>query len=168
MTDKENADAILEALKSKHQNEIWASELSLSSGARRCDFWSLHPHASKGYLARAYEIKVSRSDFKRDSAIKQRQARLFSDEFYYVTPPSLIKKEEVPDWAGLMTWCPENGWKCPVSAPRRDKDAPSWELVVSIMRCSGEIRRDTDLLKSEIKILKSQNERYLKKLTGRS
>ena len=41
-----------------------------------------------------------------------------------------------------------------ISAPRRDKDAPSWELVVSIMRNSGEIRRDTDLLRNENSILK--------------
>ena len=82
MTDAEKTEAILTALKERCRNEIWAVELALSSGARRCDFWSLHPHASKGYLARAYEIKVSRSDFKRDTSIKQRQARLFSDEFY--------------------------------------------------------------------------------------
>ncbi len=167
MTDAEKSEAILEALKAKHNREIWATELAFSGGARRCDFWSLHPHASKGYLARAYEIKVSRADFRRDNAVKQRQARLFSDEFYYVTPPGLITKDEVPDWAGLWTWCPDAGWKCPMTAPRRDKDAPSWELVVSIMRCSGDIRRDTDIMKARIAQLETTNDMLSRKLTGR-
>lgn len=158
MTDAEKTEAILGVLKEKHANDIWAVELALSSGARRCDFWALSTYASKGYLARAYEIKVSRADFRRDSHVKQRQARLFSDEFYYVTPPGLIGKEEVPDWAGWYTWCPEAGWKCPVSAPRRDKDAPSWELVVSIIRNSGDIRRDTAVMRDRIKALESQVE----------
>lgn len=166
MTDAEKAEGILNALKDRCRSEIWAVELAMSSGARRCDFWSLHPHAGKGYLARAYEIKVSRADFRRDNAIKQREARLFSDEFYYVTPPGLITKEEVPDWAGLWEW-DGNKWKCQISAPRRDKDAPSWELVVSIMRNSGDVRRDTDVMQARIKALEAQTDRLLRCLTGR-
>ena len=153
MGAKETTAEILEALKKRCTNLIWAEELAMSSGARRCDFWSLHPHASKGYRACAYEIKVSRQDYKRDNWAKQRDARLFSDEFWYVTPKGLLKIEELPDWAGLMEW-DGSRFSVPISAPRRDKDAPSWELVVSIMRNSGDIRRDTDLLKDEIKRLK--------------
>ena len=160
MSDAEKTEAILEALKARHQKEIWATELALSSGARRCDFWVLHPHASKGYRAVAYEIKVSRADFRRDTYAKQRDARLFSDEFWYVTPPGLVKPEEIPDWAGLRELNIETGqWKAPVSAPRRDKDAPSWELVVSIMRNSGDIRRDTAVMRDRIASLEHQLER---------
>lgn len=167
MSDTDKTEAILEALKQRHRAEIWAVELALSSGARRCDFWSLHPHASKGYLARAYEIKVSRSDFRRDTPKKQRDARLFSDEFYYVTPPGLVNVDEVPDWAGLMEWDGER-WRVPISAPRRDKDAPSWELVVSIMRNSGDIRRDTAVMRDRIKMLEAQCDRLMRKQTGRT
>jgi hypothetical protein len=162
MSDKLKTDAILTALKERHSKEIWCEELAMSSGARRCDFWVLHPHASKGYRATAYEIKVSRADFKRDTRAKQRDARLFSDEFYYVTPPGLIKLEEVPDWAGLLE-ISEGRWKYISPAPRRDKDAPSWELVVSIMRNSGEVRRDTDLLNQQIRYLKAENEKWRKR-----
>ena len=166
MTDAEKTEGILAALKAKHRSEIWAVELALSSGARRCDFWSLHPHASKGYLARAYEIKVSRSDYRRDTPRKQRDARLFSDEFYYVTPPGLIEVDELPDWAGLMTWDGDR-WRVPLSAPRRDKDAPSWELVVSIMRNSGDVRRDTQVMRDRIRMLEQSNDRLSRQLTGR-
>tara|TARA_Y100001001_G_C7916971_1_gene277288 strand:- start:4 stop:543 length:540 start_codon:yes stop_codon:yes gene_type:complete len=160
MSDKLKAAFILDALKGRHTKEIWCEELALSSGARRCDFWVLHPHASKGYRATAYEIKVSRADFKRDTRAKQRDARLFSDEFYYVTPPGLIKLEEVPDWAGLLEISEDGRWKYISPAPRRDKDAPSWELVVSIMRNSGEVRRDTDLLRQRIAALEAENMRW--------
>jgi len=152
MTAKEKTEAILEALKQRHRNEIWCLELAMSSGARRCDFWVLHPHASKGYRAVAYEVKVSRSDYKRETPQKQRDARLFSDEFYYVTPPGLLKPEEIPDWAGLIE-ISEDNWRYISRAPRRDKDAPSWDLVVSIMRNSGDTRRDTDLLRQRVKSL---------------
>lgn len=168
MTDAEKTAAILEALKAKAGfKEIWATELALSSGARRCDFWKLHPHASRGYLATAHEIKVSRADFRRDHHFKQRDARLFSDLFYYVTPVGLVKKDEVPDWAGLMEWQGDDKFKFVVEAPRRDKDAPSWELVVSIMRNSGEVRRDTDVLRDQVAYWKNTAERLGRQLTGR-
>lgn len=165
MTDAEKTEAILAVLKDNHRMDIWVTELAFSGGARRCDLWTLSPHRSKGYLARAYEIKVSRADWKRDHAIKQRQARLFSDEFYYVTPPGLIKKEEVPDWAGLIEidFGPERPTtRFPVTAPHRDKDAPSWELVVAIMRYSGEARRDTQILQDRIRLLEQQNSRLMR------
>ena len=150
MTDAEKTAAIMELLKSRARGLIWAEELAIASGARRCDFWTLHPHRGKGYYATAHEVKVSRSDYRRDTYEKQREARLFSDAFYYVTPTGLLKEGELPDWAGLMEW---DGERLKVSreAPHRDKDAPTWELVVSIMRNSGDIRRDTDLLRAQLK-----------------
>ncbi|BCH56044.1 hypothetical protein RvVAR031_36540 [Agrobacterium vitis] len=134
---------------------IWASELALSSGARRCDFWTIAPWPSKGYLATAYEIKISRADFKRDTHGKQREARLFSDRFYYATPAGLLKPEEIPDWAGLIE-ITDGKQKIIVAAPIRDKDAPSWELIVSLLRNSGRIRRDADLVKKERDMLRSK------------
>lgn len=128
---------------------IWATELSLSTGARRCDFWTIAPWQSKGYLATAYEIKVSRADFRRDNYEKQREARLFSDRFYYVTPVGLLKSMEIPDWAGLVEVDETRQRRIVVPAPLRDKDAPSWELIVSLLRNSGQIRRDADLVRKE-------------------
>ncbi|NLS27951.1 hypothetical protein S2M10_29530 [Sphingomonas sp. S2M10] len=148
------ADDILRALaETCDRSMIWASELALSSGARRCDFWTLAPCQSKGYAATAYEIKVSRADFRRDTPAKQREARLFSDRFYYATPPGLLKPDEVPDWAGLIEVDPEaeqfKRRRIIVQAPLRDKDAPSWELIVSLLRCSGTIERDSDMIREQ-------------------
>lgn len=139
---------ILAALVGEQRDCIWASELAFDGGARRCDFWTISANSSAGFQAIAYEIKISRADFKRDTHAKQRQARLFSDRFYYVAPKGLIKSEELPDWAGLYEY--EAGrLSMRVPAPHRDKDAPTWQLVVSLIRNSGEIRRDTDLLRKE-------------------
>lgn len=144
---------ILAALVNMQDDAIWASELAFDGGARRCDFWTISANSSAGFQAVAYEIKVSRSDFKRDTHAKQRQARLFSDRFYYVAPQGLIRTEEVPDWAGLYEFS-DGKLSMKVPAPHRDKDAPTWQLVVSLIRNSGEIRRDTDLMRKENAMLK--------------
>lgn len=139
---------IIAALVASQDDAIWASELAFDGGARRCDFWTISANSSAGFQAVAYEVKISRADFKRDHHMKQRQARLFSDRFYYVAPKGLIRSEELPDWAGLIEF--EAGvLSRKVDAPHRDKDAPTWQLVVSLIRNSGEIRRDTDLLRKE-------------------
>lgn len=139
---------ILDALVAKTGDSIWASELAFDGGARRCDFWTISANGSTSFSATAYEIKVSRADFRRDTHTKQRQARLFSDRFYYVAPKGLIKPDELPDWAGLMEFS-EGALSMRVPAPHRDKDAPTWQLVVSLIRNSGEIRRDTDIMRKE-------------------
>lgn len=56
------------------------------------------------YKSIAYEIKVSRGDFKREIANTRKNADLFAmvDEFYYVCPAALIDKKEVPPPAGLI------------------------------------------------------------------
>ncbi|MEW9535664.1 MmcB family DNA repair protein [Agrobacterium radiobacter] len=145
------------------ESMIWASELALSTGARRCDFWTIAPWQSKGYLATAYEIKVSRADYRRDTHEKQREARLFSDRFYYVTPAGMLKTHEIPDWAGLIE-ISEGTRKIIVPAPLRDKDAPSWELIVSLLRNSGQIRRDADLIRKERDSLRYQVRKAAEKI----
>lgn len=138
---------IEELLQRLHQKDIWFQELRLSSGfglQGRIDFLAINPGPATGNRATSYEIKVSRSDFRRDSHKKQRGARLYADEFYYIAPVGIIPHEEVPDWAGLM----EVEWKVrsygrrepylavttPIRAPKRDKDSPSWGLVCSLIR----------------------------------
>lgn len=109
---------------------------------RSIDLWVIEAAATKGCPATSYEIKVSRADFQKDikQPLKQRGARLFSDQFYFVTPPGLLRPEEIPDWAGLLepssktNWLHWPTWREVVPAPIRSKDAPSWPLVVSMLR----------------------------------
>jgi hypothetical protein len=144
------AQEIVEALAASLGDAIYATELAFCQGARRCDLWTISANSSAGFKARAYEVKVSRADFRRDTAVKQREARLFSDQFFYVAPAGLIRPDEVPDWAGLIEYR-DGKFKTVVPAPSRDKDGPTWELVVSLIRNSGSVNRDTDLLKLRLR-----------------
>lgn len=65
---------------------------------------------TKSYTApcvTGYEIKVSRSDFQRDN--KYHLYLQYCNEFYFVVPAGLLKKEEIPDNMGLIYYYPESG-----------------------------------------------------------
>ncbi|WP_347091685.1 hypothetical protein [Sphingomonas parapaucimobilis] len=168
MSDRELplAHKITEALIKSLGDAIWATELAFCQGARRCDLWTISANSSAGFKARAYEVKISRADFRRDNAVKQREARLFSDQFYYVTPAGLLRKDEVPDWAGLIEWDGER-FVTVIQAPYRDKDGPTWELVVSLIRNSGNVNRDTDLLKIRVRTAEQKIARASKAIEER-
>lgn len=55
----------------------------------------------------AVEIKISRSDFFRDTLEKRAPWMRHTHRFIYLTPKGLVKAEEVPDGCGL--WEYENG-----------------------------------------------------------
>lgn len=150
------SDDIIAALYAKHKKDICLDELRLSSGfqlASRVDFWAINIAPSTGNIATSYEVKISRSDFRRDSHKKQRGARLFSDKLYYIAPVDVIPHEEIPDWAGLIEvqWDvkkyvnggkPYLAFKEVIAAPKLDKEAPSWGLLVSMMRNDRKTRDD--------------------------
>ena len=126
------------------------SELRLGSGygfhERRIDFLVIDIAPSRGNKIIAYEVKVSRADFRKDIANekKQRGAKLYSNEFYFIAPKGVIPLREVPNWAGLVEIHVEKGEaligyrthfiKTLTHAPYREKWRPSWPLMVSIAR----------------------------------
>lgn len=151
------ASEVMEVLRAHvGSNKIAVEELRMGSGygsaqQRRIDLWVIDPGPATGCRSASYEVKVSRSDFLGElrQVNKQRSARLFADEFWYVTPEGLVEPDEVPDWAGLMEVRPQVEGKrwgtrkvgdqwyvmkvvCP--APVLSKHAPSWPLVVSLLR----------------------------------
>jgi len=153
------AGDILKALtvhqQSGRSGKICVPELRMGSGygsaqQRRIDLWVIDPGPSTGCRSASFEIKVSRSDFLSEmkQPNKQRSARLFSDEFWYVTPAGLLQPDEIPDWAGLMELSEQpaarrfghkigDKWytfKTVCPAPVLSKHAPSWPLVVSLLR----------------------------------
>lgn len=146
---------ILDALKALAFDHIWASELAFFGTERRIDFWTLQPARSAGFRATAYEIKVSREDFRRDSEEKQSGALRFSDRFFYVTPPGMLTKADLPTWAGLMEW---DGKRFAMirRPPKRRKVEPDWQFIVSLMRNCGDSRRDVGLMKAQIGYLESR------------
>ena len=150
MNDKEKTEVILNALIQYHttwgrdRKNIIFPELRLGSGysdiaMRRIDLFIIS--SDKGNLTTAFEIKVSRKDFLSDikKPLKQRGARLYSNNFYYVTPKSLLTVDEIPLWAGLMEYDFEQKEKYlsffqKVPAPLQNKANPSWGLIASLIR----------------------------------
>lgn len=149
------ATEILDALIALSDDRIWATELSFFSGMRRIDFFTLEPTPSQLFRASAYEIKVSRADYQRDSQEKQSGALKWSDRFWYVTPPDLIRCDELPEWAGLQEW-DGNAFRVRRKAPPRQKAAPDWEFIVSMLRNSGDCRRDVGLMKTQLAFLQQR------------
>lgn len=149
-SDRDTTKAIHDALVMFNRDKIWASELQFFGGKRRIDFWTLAPTASQKFRTVAYEIKVSRADFKRDDDVKQSGALRYSDRFWYVTPPDLLARDQIPSWAGLQEW-DGNMFNVKKLAPKLEpKEQPDWQMVVSILRNSGDCRRDVDLLKQQL------------------
>ena len=172
MKDKEKTDLILKALKQYYttwgrgRTNIIFPELRLGSGycgvaQRRIDMFLISSNA--GNQTTAFEIKVSRQDFKHDleSDLKQRGARLYSNLFYYVTPKGLLKPEEIPLWAGLMeinldkyleTQDPKFEERVP--SPLHAKAMPSWGLICSMVR---HINKETGIDHVQMTNLKDTN-----------
>lgn len=144
MNDKEKTEKILSAL--KHYYTSWGRcnvlfpELRLGSGysdisQRRIDLFMIS--SEKGNYTTAFEIKVSRADFLKDikDVLKQRGARLYSSNFYYVAPKGMIKPEEIPMWAGLKEYDFETGkFTTCIPAPLLCRNTPSWGLICSLVR----------------------------------
>lgn len=149
------ASDIIDGLIAVSADYIWASELAFFHGARRIDFFTIQPTASQRFRTNAYEIKVSLSDYRRDSEEKQSGALKWCDRFWYVTPPGLLAISDLPDWAGLKEFDGDR-FRIVRKAPPRQKAEPDWWFVVSLLRNSGDCRRDVSLLRSQIAFLQSR------------
>lgn len=100
--------------------------------------WSSYTKRESSYLNRtAFEIKVSRQDFKRE--IEQPSKRLgameLSHRFYFATPVNLIAFEDLPEDCGLVEVDDHGNLSYAVSAPRLPgSQRPSWAQAAALMR----------------------------------
>lgn len=145
MNDTQKTEEILNALmnyynRTQGHTSVIFPELRLGSGysdiaQRRIDLFVIS--SEKGNYTTAFEIKVSRQDFLKDikDPLKQRGARLYSSNFFYVAPQGMIKIDEVPVWAGLKEYDFETKeFKTTIPAPLLSRNTPSWSLICSLVR----------------------------------
>lgn len=124
----------------EHQDQwIYLEELANATGSMatgRIDAWAMNLWPSKKLERLAFEIKISRSDFLREikQPSKRKAGLLASNEFYFVTPSGLLKKEEIPVECGLMEFNAAGEMFVKLAAPWRDTDRPSWLQVAAINR----------------------------------
>lgn len=103
----------------------------------RIDFFAIHAYPSKQHHRIAFEVKVSRADFRKEvkDPTKRRMALMFSNEYYFVTPPNLVQLNEIPPECGLMTYHADSDvLHTSKRAPWRDSQPPTWTLFASALR----------------------------------
>lgn len=108
------------------------------------DFWAMHQWPSEGHARISIEIKVSKGDYAKEKAKpdKQRYALLYSNEFYYATPPRLIDPWTMRAEAGLIEVNPDGSLQVVRSAPVRDSMPPSWNFMAAVMRRLDALRNE--------------------------
>jgi hypothetical protein len=108
--DKVTSYEIKEALSKKHRSEFFITECKNGStwfGAHlRFDALAIYKSWVHPCI-RAYEVKVSRSDFLRD--VKYQTYMPYCHELYFVVPKGLIEKAEIETEIGLIYYNPETG-----------------------------------------------------------
>lgn len=93
------ADDILNLLEKRHADDVFYTEVSIDSGFRRMDAWSMRKSWAKPLVV-AYEVKVSRSDFLRDHKMQEYMA--FCNELYVVAPKGVLSIDELPEGCGYL------------------------------------------------------------------
>lgn len=137
-----SAAEIKKLLFEKHSKDLCVAECKTGPTwgnlcCKRMDFWAMkrswaHPNMY------GYEIKVNRGDFVNDQ--KWRYYLNYCTNFYFVCPPGLIDKEELPPEAGLLVTslnCKRLYTK--KHAPTRDIKIPE-ELYRYILMCRAVIK----------------------------
>ncbi len=138
------ADEIVAVLRQQYRDTrewVCFEELRLGTGyggaiEQEIDFWALNCYPSAGMQSIAYEIKVTRSDFKRELANpkKRHGAMEISNRFYFVAPIGLIQPDELPADCGLVE-IGDGKAVVTVQATWRDRLAsPPWRFLASVAR----------------------------------
>lgn len=115
------------------------SELPDSTGReeRRIDLFVMFLWNMDRLRRIAYEVKVTRADFL--SELRKPEKRAFalsvSNEYYFVTPPGLVRPSEIPPEAGLIE-VTSSGVRVKRTAPFRETGQPPWYFVAALVRAA--------------------------------
>lgn len=166
--DKLDASTLLSivetALHASRGEWLFLRELRLGTGRRsaslqRLDGFALNtlPHTAMRRIC--YEVKISRGDYLSElkQPLKRRIGMRYSNEFYFVTPASLVEASEVPAECGLIEagFTDSTEWRklikrqagffnydpgtrafalITIPAPWRDTPGPTWQLLAAMLR----------------------------------
>lgn len=156
------ASVVIEALRHRYGPVVsqgyvvprWAffTELKLSvgwagmgrtprNGDQRIDAWAMDTWPSGKFHKLAFEVKVTRSDFRREifKPAKRLAAMDVSNQFYFVVPEDLVKPGEVPEDCGLLWVDPRGKIQEQKAAPRRScGPLPEGFVAMVLRRAAGE------------------------------
>lgn len=108
------------------RNGRWASSI--------VDFWAMS--CWSGHERKSYEIKIRRNDFLKElkDPTKKEFGMLISNYFFFITPPDLIKKDEIPSDCGLIELSEKGKLITKVKAPIR---SPNFKFTWDFAACLG-------------------------------
>lgn len=98
MTTTITAKDLVVAVESRHPLPEWLCEPELTLGRRRLDLVAFNLWGSRAYRIMGFEIKVDRGDWLRELSAFEKSEEWCQvvDGFVVVTPPKLIKADELP------------------------------------------------------------------------
>ena len=121
------AEQLRDLLVQRHRRDVFVTECKTGPSRKaafcpRLDAWAMTKSWANPCVT-GYEIKVARSDFLNDD--KWPMYLPFCNEFYFVTPPGIVKEGEIPPQAGWLVSM-KNGTKVyrKKKAPWRDVQIP--------------------------------------------
>lgn len=93
------------------------------------------------HLKVAYEVKVSKGDLRRElmDSDKRWMARSFSNEFYFATPPGLVKMSDIEPCEGLIEVSEDGTANVIRAAKQRTSHSPRWDFVCSLLRSAKKV-----------------------------
>jgi hypothetical protein len=148
---------IQEALRKRYGPPEWAyfSEVGNSTGYttnRHADGLALNLWPSRGMELHGFEIKVSRTDWRRELAKPEKAETIaaYCDRWWVVAPESVgILPSELPPTWGLLRLKPDGKWKVDVDAPRLEAKPLSRSFIAAVMRRASVEDPSAEALKQE-------------------
>jgi hypothetical protein len=110
-----------------------------AAGGRYADAVAMSLWPSRGCELMGFEIKVSRQDWLNElrQPEKSMPIQRHMDRWWIVTPPGIVKADELPPTWGLYE-VKGNGLHCITQAPKLDREPPSPHFLAALLRRAHE------------------------------
>lgn len=98
---------LLQAVRARYAPPEWHCEDEVTLAGRRLDVVALNMWGARKYTVVGFEIKASRGDWMRELTAFQKAEQWVAvcDSFYVVTPPKIIRSDELPEGWGHLELC---------------------------------------------------------------
>lgn len=108
--------------------------------ARHADAIAMNLWPSRGMTIEGVEIKVSRSDWRRelDNPAKSEPVQKFCDQWWIVAPEGIVQEIELPALWGLRVVSPNLSIRTVKVAPKLDAMPPSRGFIAAMLRRASE------------------------------
>lgn len=140
-TETITAAAIRAAMRKLYAQPEWAilfevrDATGFNGTGRSADAVAMSLWPSRGLEVHGFEIKVSRSDWRREAAKPQKAETMasFCDRWWIVAPPEVVPREEVPPAWGHMTWDGKR-WSTLRAAEKTEANPLTRQFLAALLR----------------------------------